>query len=70
MRCVRWTVGSISPGVPTPSFRWRRVPDGPEGVKRYDLEAVGAFPEILAKAGLEVYRKPKKAISSRPQRKK
>jgi ppGpp synthetase/RelA/SpoT-type nucleotidyltranferase len=36
---------------------WEGLPDGPDGVKRYDREAVRAFPEILAKAGLEIYRK-------------
>ncbi|MCL5282848.1 MAG: RyR domain-containing protein [Planctomycetes bacterium] len=35
---------------------WCALSDGPDGVKRYDREAVQAFPEILAKAGLEVYR--------------
>jgi ppGpp synthetase/RelA/SpoT-type nucleotidyltranferase len=30
----------------------------PEDVKKYDRNAVRAFPEILAKAGLEVYRLP------------
>jgi ppGpp synthetase/RelA/SpoT-type nucleotidyltranferase len=49
---------------------WEDLPDGPDGVKRYDREAVRAFPEILARAGLEVYRKPKKAIFSKPKRKK
>jgi ppGpp synthetase/RelA/SpoT-type nucleotidyltranferase len=29
----------------------------PEGIRRYDREAVRKFPEILAQAGLEVYRK-------------
>ncbi len=35
---------------------WAQLPDGPCGVKKYDRDAVRAFPEILAKAGLEVYR--------------
>ena len=35
---------------------WETLPDGPEGVRKYDRNAVYAFPEILAKAGLEVYR--------------
>jgi hypothetical protein len=36
---------------------WTELSDGTEGVKRFDREAVRAFPEILAKAGLEVLRK-------------
>jgi hypothetical protein len=36
---------------------WLELKDGPDGVKRYDRNAVKAFPEILAKAGLEVFRK-------------
>ncbi len=36
---------------------WKDLADGPEGVKRFDRVAVAAFPEILAKAGLEVFRK-------------
>ncbi len=36
--------------------RWEDLPDGEDGVKKYDRNAVCAFPEILAKAGLEVYR--------------
>lgn len=35
---------------------WMELKDGPDGVKKYDRGAVRAFPEILAKAGLEVYR--------------
>jgi len=35
---------------------WTQLPDGPDGFKKYDREAVRAFPEILAKAELEVYR--------------
>jgi len=49
---------------------WEDLPDGPEGVKRFDREAVGVFPEILAKAGLEVYRKPKSPISLKPKLKR
>jgi hypothetical protein len=36
---------------------WEQLPDGPDGVRKYDRAAVRAFPEILAKAGLEVFRK-------------
>ena len=36
---------------------WKILPDGPDGVKRYDRDAVRKFPEILAQAGLEVRRK-------------
>lgn len=39
---------------------WEHLPDGPDGVKRYDRDAVRKFPEILAAAGLEVRRKPGK----------
>ena len=35
---------------------WKNLPDGCDGVRKYDREAVRKFPEILAKAGLEVYR--------------
>lgn len=35
---------------------WTDLPDGDKGVKKFDRAAVAAFPEILAKAGLEVYR--------------
>jgi hypothetical protein len=35
---------------------WSELSDGPEGVKKFDRDAVRAFPEILAKARLEVYR--------------
>jgi ppGpp synthetase/RelA/SpoT-type nucleotidyltranferase len=35
---------------------WSELPDGPDGVKRYDRDSVRKFPEILAKAGLEVRR--------------
>jgi ppGpp synthetase/RelA/SpoT-type nucleotidyltranferase len=38
---------------------WKDLPDGDTGVKKYDRQAVAAFPEILAKAGLEVYRPAK-----------
>jgi hypothetical protein len=34
-------------------------------IKDYDLKAVRSYPEILAKAGLEVYRKPQKKTSPR-----
>jgi hypothetical protein len=37
--------------------RWQDLPDGEAGVKKYDRNAVRAFPEILAKAGLELYRR-------------
>lgn len=37
---------------------WETLPDGPDGVRRYDRDAVRAFPEILAEAGLEVFRRP------------
>ena len=33
---------------------WNELPDGPDGVRRFDRDAVRAFPEILARAGLEV----------------
>ena len=36
---------------------WQELSDGPDGVKRYDRDSVRKFPEILAKAGLEIYRK-------------
>lgn len=36
---------------------WEKLPDGEDGVKKYDREAVQKFSEILKKAGLEVYRK-------------
>jgi hypothetical protein len=36
---------------------WNQLSDGPDGVKRYDRNAVRAFPEILAEAGLEVFRR-------------
>ena len=35
---------------------WEKLPDGPDGVKKYDRNAVRAFPSILAKAGLEICR--------------
>jgi hypothetical protein len=35
---------------------WAALSDGPDGVKKYDREAVRNFPAILAKAGLEVCR--------------
>ena len=34
---------------------WKELP---EGIKKYDRNAANAFPEILTKAGLEVYRLP------------
>ncbi|MCX6927568.1 MAG: RyR domain-containing protein [Verrucomicrobia bacterium] len=37
--------------------RWLDLPDGEDGVKKYDRTAVRAFPEILAKAGWEVCRR-------------
>ena len=39
---------------------WESLPDGPNGVKKYDRDAVRKFPDILAAAGLEVRRKPGK----------
>ena len=36
---------------------WNELPDGKNGVRKYDRDAVRVFPKILAKAGLEVYRK-------------
>ena len=36
---------------------WTELTDGPEGVKKYDRDAVRAFPEILATGGLEVHRR-------------
>ncbi len=36
---------------------WAILPDGEDGVRKYDRESVRKFPEILAKAGLEVTRK-------------
>ena len=36
---------------------WAQLPDGEDGVKKYDRFSVRKFPEILAKAGLEVRRK-------------
>ena len=36
---------------------WAQLSDGENGVKRYDRDSVRKFPEILAKAGLEVIRK-------------
>ncbi len=36
---------------------WKALPDGEEGVKKYDRQSVLKFPEILAQAGLEVRRK-------------
>ena len=35
---------------------WAALPDGPDGVKRYDRESVRSFPALLAKAGLEIFR--------------
>lgn len=37
--------------------RWLDLPDGEDGVKKYDRTAARAFPEILAKAGWEVCRR-------------
>lgn len=50
---------------------WSRLSDGSDGVRKYDRGAVRAFPEILAKAGLEVYRlSPSgRKLSRRPRRK-
>jgi hypothetical protein len=36
---------------------WPELSDGENGVKKYDRESVKNFPAILARAGLEVYRK-------------
>ena len=36
---------------------WAELPDGPDGIKRYDRDSVRRFPEILAMAGMEIYRK-------------
>jgi len=61
----RWNVERLRdgwrPGKPRDDSRkihdclvpWR---DLPEGIRHYDRDAARAFPEILAKAGLEVYR--------------
>ena len=49
---------------------WKDLPDGEDGVRQYDRNAVRAFPEILAQAGLEVYRHSKKAVSTQARRKK
>jgi ppGpp synthetase/RelA/SpoT-type nucleotidyltranferase len=35
---------------------WEILPDGGDGVKKYDRQSVRKFPEILAQAGLEVHR--------------
>ena len=35
---------------------WEKLSDGPDGVRKYDRDAVRVFPRILANAGLEVYR--------------
>ena len=35
---------------------WKKLSDGPDGVKKYDRESVLRFPEVLAMAGLEIYR--------------
>ena len=35
---------------------WCDLSDGPNGVKRFDRDSVRSFPEILALAGLEVFR--------------
>ena len=35
---------------------WIKLPDGPNGVKRYDRDAVRAFPTILGMVNLEVFR--------------
>ena len=36
---------------------WDALPDGDDGVKKYDRQSVRQFSAILAKAGLEVRRK-------------
>jgi len=36
---------------------WDVLPDGEDGVKKYDRSSVRKFPEILAQAGLEIVRK-------------
>ena len=38
--------------------------DLPDDIKRYDREAVRAFPEILEKAGLEVQRDGSRSVAS------
>ncbi len=40
---------------------WARLPDGPDGVRKYDRDAVLAFPRILEEAGLEVFRPARQA---------
>jgi hypothetical protein len=35
---------------------WADLPDGDDGFKKYDRDAVRKFPAILAKAGLEIFR--------------
>lgn len=35
---------------------WEKIPDGEDGVRKYDREFIRKFPEILAKIGFEVYR--------------
>jgi hypothetical protein len=35
---------------------WSNLPDGDDGIKKYDRQSVRKFPEILAKSKLEVYR--------------
>ena len=49
---------------------WRDLSDGPNGVKRFDRDSVRAFPEILALAGLEVYRPGRPRTPRRPSSKK
>jgi ppGpp synthetase/RelA/SpoT-type nucleotidyltranferase len=45
---------------------WDDLTDGPDGVKRFDRNAVKAFPEILAIVGWEVYRPTKGKPTSQP----
>ena len=46
---------------------WRELP---VHIKKYDRKSVSAFPQILAKAGLEIYRKTGRTVPSNPKRKK
>ncbi|CAK0776688.1 putative GTP pyrophosphokinase [Gammaproteobacteria bacterium] len=43
---------------------WQDLTDGSDGVKRYDRDSVRVFPEILAKAGLEVFRKGQSVVKN------
>lgn len=36
---------------------WKDLPDGEDGIKKYDRQSVRKFPDILAQAGLEVRRR-------------